>query len=130
MDGPFSSVATQQAILGLKVTTADAEVDFANLNFGAELPGETSHTASQFSVQPEFRYGRMTLSDVGGSQNGSISIPLKVEYWNGDVFKINDKDSASEFVADYYCRERYGAMAHRHRVRHSVSTVIIRCCWA
>ncbi|NOI65901.1 DUF6701 domain-containing protein [Vibrio sp. 99-8-1] len=106
VDGPFSSVATQQAIFGLKVTTADAEVDFANLNFGAELPGETSHTASQFSVQPEFRYGRMTLSDVGGSQNGSISIPLKVEYWNGDVFKINDKDSASEFVADYYCREK------------------------
>lgn len=98
LDGPFSS---SNAHFGLVSSRVD-NVDFESLDFDAYLTGANS--GKQFSTQPDFRYGRMVLTDVGGNQGQYISIPLKVEYWNGTGFTTNNDDSGSQLNASEYCR--------------------------
>lgn len=45
------------------------------------------------AVQPDIRFGRVDLDDVGGSQGSTLHIPLRVEYWNGNRFIVNLDDS-------------------------------------
>ncbi|MEX3074312.1 DUF6701 domain-containing protein [Vibrio alginolyticus] len=45
------------------------------------------------AVQPDIRFGRVDLDDVGGSQGSTLHIPLRVEYWNGSRFIVNLDDS-------------------------------------
>lgn len=105
VDGPFGKNAIQKALFGVVVTDSVDDVDFVNLDFGDELAENTSHVGRQFDEQPDFRYGRMALSDVGGNQATEISVPLRTEYWNGSLFQVNSDDDASQFNADSYCYE-------------------------
>ncbi len=53
--------------------------------------------------QPDVRYGRMVLDSVGAAIGQSVTIPLRVEYWNGTGFVISDSDNATTFNgANYY----------------------------
>ncbi|OCH25207.1 DUF6701 domain-containing protein [Aliivibrio sp. 1S128] len=47
--------------------------------------------------QPKVRYGRMVLDSVGTSAGQSVIVPLRVEFWNGGRFVVNDTDSKSSF---------------------------------
>ncbi len=60
-----------------------------------------------FTTQPDIRYGRMVMSDVGGTSVSTINIPLRVEYWDGTRFTLNEDDSASEYNSDspYVCQQ-------------------------
>ncbi len=60
-----------------------------------------------FTTQPDIRYGRMVMSDVGGTSVSTINIPLRVEYWDGTRFTLNKDDSASEYNSDspYVCQQ-------------------------
>lgn len=51
------------------------------------------------------RYGRMALQDAAGDIGKSLTIPLRVEYWNGAEFVTNTDDSASTFDGANYCRQ-------------------------
>ena len=106
IDGPFGESTQIKAKFGLLVTDKVDSVDLSSLDFGSELSENVSNIAAMFDDQPEFRYGRMSLSDVGGNQDAVISVPLKVEYWNGSAFELNIDDSASGFNVGYYCREQ------------------------
>ena len=57
----------------------------------------------------DLRYGRMVLQDVAGDINGdkdqTLTIPLRVEYWDGSAFITNADDSISRFNGINYCRQ-------------------------
>lgn len=97
LDGPFTS---GNANFGLVSDLIDS-VNFETLDFDAYITSALS--GKRFSEQPDFRYGRMLLSDVGGNQGTTISIPLKVEYWDGDQFVTNSDDNGSALNSDEYC---------------------------
>lgn len=60
--------------------------------------GTISKAASQLlAAQPDVRYGRMRLQDVGGNQGYSVRVPLSIEYWRAGSFVLNAKDSNSRF---------------------------------
>ncbi len=45
--------------------------------------------------QPDVRFGRIRLEDVGGHQGATLAVPLRVEYWNGDRFVENTDDNGT-----------------------------------
>ncbi|MFA0350636.1 DUF6701 domain-containing protein, partial [Vibrio sp. 10N.222.55.C6] len=105
-DGPFntsdaSSIATN---FGLTVTGVDP-VSFTD--------SDPVTDSAAFPVQPPARYGRMALDDIGGNSNATLTIPLRVEFWNGSEFVLNTDDSyqddqnkrSSSFNGANYCRQ-------------------------
>ncbi|MGR5236210.1 DUF6701 domain-containing protein [Vibrio alfacsensis] len=57
---------------------------------------------STLSPQPDIRFGRIDLDDVGEKQGTDtvIHIPLRIEYWNGDRFTLNLDDSQTRVLGD------------------------------
>ncbi|PQJ37738.1 hypothetical protein BTO00_22950 [Vibrio campbellii] len=47
-------------------------------------------------TQPDIRFGRVDLDDVGGNQGSTLRVPLRVEYWNGSRFIANPDDSQTD----------------------------------
>ncbi|MDB1122877.1 DUF6701 domain-containing protein [Vibrio algarum] len=101
LDGPFNSSNSNFGLVSSKVD----EVDFESLDFDSNLDGTLS--GQRFSEQPDFRYGRMVLDDVGGNEGTNISIPLRVEYWDesSDDFIQNSQDSGSVLNSTGYCTQ-------------------------
>ncbi|EKO3610544.1 MSHA biogenesis protein MshQ [Vibrio metschnikovii] len=87
VDGPY------QSGFGLRVTDKVDDVDFTSLDLA-------SNTAKQFTTQPDIRYGRMRLMDVGGTSVEPIAVPLRVEFWQGSRFVSNTQDNGSTFSTD------------------------------
>lgn len=63
-----------------------------------------THTVAQFEETPKLRYGRMVLDDVISPFDQPVSLPLKVEYWDGSEFQTNTDDSGSTYNSSYYCK--------------------------
>ncbi len=104
-DGPYTDG------FGLRVTTKVDGVDF-NTSQGTNLElnssGTLVDTGKPFPTeQPDIRYGRMVMDDVGGTSVSTIRIPLRTEYWNGSRFITNNDDSGSHFVTlnSYICKQ-------------------------
>ncbi|MFW1276321.1 DUF6701 domain-containing protein, partial [Vibrio parahaemolyticus] len=51
---------------------------------------------SRLVKQPDIRFGRIDLDDVGGNQGLTLHVPLRVEYWNGSRFIANPDDSQTD----------------------------------
>lgn len=49
-------------------------------------------------AQPDIRFGRVDLDDVGGNQGSTLHVPLRVEYWNGSRFIANSDDSQTKVM--------------------------------
>ncbi|WP_343291025.1 DUF6701 domain-containing protein [Vibrio harveyi] len=49
-------------------------------------------------TQPDIRFGRVDLDDVGGNQGSTLRVPLRVEYWNGSRFIANPNDSQTDVI--------------------------------
>lgn len=108
-DGPYEDG------FGLRVTANSSGVKVDGVDFKtSEAPnlelnssGVTLDTGKPFSAQPDIRYGRMVLDDVGGTSTSTIYIPLRTEYWNGSRFIENEQDSGSTFVSlgGYVCKQ-------------------------
>ncbi|HHF0480530.1 TPA: DUF6701 domain-containing protein [Vibrio antiquarius] len=47
-------------------------------------------------TQPDIRFGRIDLDDVGGNQGSTLRVPLRVEYWNGSRFIANPDDNQTD----------------------------------
>ncbi|TOO16191.1 MSHA biogenesis protein MshQ, partial [Vibrio parahaemolyticus] len=48
------------------------------------------------TTQPDIRFGRIDLDDVGGNQGSTLHVPLRVEYWNGSRFIANPNDNQTD----------------------------------
>ncbi|RLQ17921.1 DUF6701 domain-containing protein [Vibrio sp. SBT000027] len=97
-DGPYDGTNSEFGLwVSDKVDGVDLQIrDLENTNAGYT-------NGTKFSAQPDFRYGRMSLKDVGGNQGSSIQVPLEVQYWSGSKFEINSDDSGSQFNGSDYC---------------------------
>jgi len=104
-DGPYVDG------FGLRVTDKVDGVDFKTsegTNLELKSSGTVIDTGKPFPTeQPDIRYGRMVMDDVGGTSVSTINIPLRTEYWNGSRFVTNSDDSGSYYVTagDYVCKK-------------------------
>ncbi|EGQ7649442.1 TPA: DUF6701 domain-containing protein [Vibrio alginolyticus] len=55
---------------------------------------------STLKPQPDIRFGRVDLDDVGGNQGTTLHVPLRVEYWNGSRFIANPDDSQTKVFGE------------------------------
>ena len=102
-DGPFNMSGNSNSVttaLGLKISGVDP-VSFDATSFA---PIEINIEQELLS-QPDVRYGRMVLDSVGTAVGQSVTIPLRVEYWNGNSFVISDTDNATTFNGAHYCKQ-------------------------
>ncbi|MEZ8741456.1 DUF6701 domain-containing protein [Photobacterium swingsii] len=51
------------------------------------------------------RYGRMALDDVGTAFDKTVTVPMRVEYWDGQKFIVNADDSYTPFDGGKYCKQ-------------------------
>lgn len=97
-DGPFNVKDNPNSItteLGLEISGEDP-VTFSKDNV---------ITDAELLTQPDVRYGRMVLDSVGTSVGRDVSVPLRVEYWNGNTFVLSSTDGASKFDGEQYCKQ-------------------------
>ncbi|EGQ7820634.1 MSHA biogenesis protein MshQ [Vibrio parahaemolyticus] len=86
-DGPFNSViGTAKSEIGLIYTNNADPVEY--------ISNEGSN--SRLVKQPDIRFGRVDLDDIGGNQGSTLHVPLRVEYWNGSRFIANPNDNQTE----------------------------------
>ncbi|MBE3871183.1 MSHA biogenesis protein MshQ [Vibrio parahaemolyticus] len=86
-DGPFNSViGTDKSQIGLIYTYNVDPVEFIT-------DGDSN---SRLVKQPDIRFGRIDLDDVGGNQGSVLHVPLRVEYWNGSRFIANPNDNQTD----------------------------------
>ncbi len=90
-DGPFTQG------FGLWVSNVVDGVDFESTDLQVSSGGVVARSGKAFPNQPDFRYGRMQLQDVGGHTGNKINVPLRVEYWKDNQFVTNGDDSGSDF---------------------------------
>ena len=100
-DGPFNMSGNSNSVitaLGLEISGVDP-VSFDATSF------EPTEIEQELLAQPDVRYGRMVLDSVGTAVGQSVTVPLRVEYWNGNGFVISDTDNATTFNSAYYCKQ-------------------------
>ncbi|WP_104025297.1 DUF6701 domain-containing protein [Vibrio hyugaensis] len=92
-DGPFNSkIGTATSEIGLVYTNNADPVEY--------IIDDEKGTNSRLVDQPDIRFGRVDLDDVGGNQGSTLRVPLRVEYWNGSRFIANPDDSQTEVMGE------------------------------
>ncbi|HHX8435776.1 TPA: DUF6701 domain-containing protein [Vibrio diabolicus] len=84
-DGPFNLFEQGKDTL-ISITGSSASKD----------PVTVIESDSVLAPQPDIRFGRVDLDDVGGNQGTTLRVPLRVEYWNVSRFIANPNDSQTE----------------------------------
>ncbi|OBT17437.1 hypothetical protein A9264_01355 [Vibrio sp. UCD-FRSSP16_10] len=97
-DGPFNFAGGAEKKVSLKVTSATA-TDTAQ--FKQDRGDASGITTQQLPDEdPRVVFGRVNLSDVGGVEGTSITVPLQVQYWKNGMFVNNEFDSFSLINAE------------------------------
>ncbi|UTZ42752.1 hypothetical protein HB764_13640 [Vibrio campbellii] len=84
-DGPFNLFEQGKDTL-ISITGSSASKD----------PVTVIESDSVLAPQPDIRFGRVDLDDVGGNQGSTLHVPLRVEFWNGRSFVANPHDSQTD----------------------------------
>ncbi|MFW1711675.1 DUF6701 domain-containing protein [Vibrio parahaemolyticus] len=84
-DGPFNLFERGKDTL-ISITGSSSSMD----------PVTVIESDSVLAPQPDIRFGRIDLDDVGGNQGSTLHVPLRVEYWNGSRFIANPNDSQTD----------------------------------
>ncbi|PMJ69602.1 hypothetical protein BCU17_11970 [Vibrio splendidus] len=63
-------------------------------------PVEFWDDGDQLKSQPVLRFGRVALDSVGGTVNSTLTIPLRVEFWNGDRFVTSEVGSEGDSTTE------------------------------
>jgi len=90
-NGPFNDgVGTTTTGFGFTISGNDP-VSFSDT---------TELLEQAFPTQPTVRYGRMVMGSSGGTSEHTLNVPLRVEYWNGSAFQVNEDDSFSKLTSN------------------------------
>ncbi|MEG3696176.1 DUF6701 domain-containing protein [Vibrio coralliirubri] len=92
-DGPYNGATGTVTDISITHTGSADDDPVAYLNEGG------SRDPQRLTEQPDIRFGRIDLDDVGGNSGAIIAIPLRAEYWNGSQFVVNEDDSTTNVVA-------------------------------
>ncbi|EJE4172632.1 hypothetical protein C4G52_RS19460 [Vibrio parahaemolyticus] len=106
-DGPFNSKVvadtSTSTSIGLSLSNSGGKtssyIDPTLFRFKSSIDGKEQLTTSVAQVllaQPDVRFGRIDLDDIGGNQGSTLHVPLRVEYWNGSRFIANPNDNQTE----------------------------------
>nr|WP_321459591.1 DUF6701 domain-containing protein [uncultured Vibrio sp.] len=79
--------------------SSDTSISIAQSSSSVDKTGVTIGT-KELNVQPDIRFGRVDLDDVGGRQGDTLHIPLRVEYWNGSRFVRNVDDDGTVIYSE------------------------------
>nr|WP_319555280.1 DUF6701 domain-containing protein [uncultured Vibrio sp.] len=72
--------------LNLYQNGSDTEISINGFGIGENVdPVAVDGNDGLLSIQPDIRFGRVDLDDVGGRQGDTLRIPLRVEYWNSNL---------------------------------------------
>ncbi len=82
-DGPFNAGRGKASQIGIDYTNNADPVEYLNSEDG---------NGSRLLSQPDIRFGRIDLDDVGGNQDSVLRVPLRAEYWTGTRFMANPDD--------------------------------------
>ncbi|MFV8411613.1 DUF6701 domain-containing protein [Vibrio owensii] len=82
-DGPFNMGGGKASQIGIDYTNNADPVEYLNSEDG---------NGSRLLSQPDIRFGRIDLDDVGGNQGTVLRVPLRAEYWTGTRFMSNPDD--------------------------------------
>ncbi|EGQ9054648.1 MSHA biogenesis protein MshQ [Vibrio parahaemolyticus] len=88
-DGPFNLFEQGKDTL-ISITGSSSSMD----------PVTVIESDSVLAPQPDIRFGRVDLDDVGGNQGTTLRVPLRVEYWNGSRFIANSDDSQTRVLGE------------------------------
>ncbi|MGR5278976.1 DUF6701 domain-containing protein [Vibrio rotiferianus] len=107
----WSKVVTQpDGPLNYLENSSDTSISIDLSSSSVDKAGVTIGTKELF-VQPDLRFGRVNLADVGGKQGDNnkpdslkLQVPLTVEYWKGSRFVTNSSDSQTTI---YGVREKF-----------------------
>ncbi|CAH0541571.1 DUF6701 domain-containing protein [Vibrio marisflavi] len=93
-DGPFNK-------------SGSSDVSVISLDSQSSNTDPVAYTTSGDALtdQPDIRFGRINLTDVGGVQGDTLTVPLAVEYWDGSGFTTNTDDSGTSFDAANFCQQ-------------------------
>lgn len=104
-DGPFNSKlpadkdSSTKTSIALSLNNDGSKVSgyVDPTRFLKEGPNNTKErmVSQQLLSQPDVRFGRIALDDVGVNQGKSVNIPLRVEYWRDNRFVLNSKDNGT-----------------------------------
>ncbi|MGF1803212.1 MSHA biogenesis protein MshQ [Vibrio gigantis] len=101
IDGPFNSTSDNSIETQLSLTITES-VDPTNF----KMTGSDVGALEQLLLaQPDVRYGRMALDDIGGNSGSILSIPLRTEFWDGSEFVVNEDDDRSTFNGSNVCKQ-------------------------
>ncbi|EJE4204232.1 TPA: DUF6701 domain-containing protein [Vibrio parahaemolyticus] len=89
-DGPFNITSERTSNIGLVYTNNADPVEY--------IINDEKGINSRLVAQPDIRFGRIALDDVGGNQGTTLHIPLRVEYWNDGRFIVNQDDSQTKVM--------------------------------
>ncbi|MBM5068396.1 MSHA biogenesis protein MshQ [Vibrio parahaemolyticus] len=99
-DGPFNSSDDKKSVVTQLALALKEGHDPSSFKY--EITDQKTQSAtfvrsdSQIlPSQPNVRYGRMNLSDVSGQVGAKLTVPLKVEYWDGERFVTNSHHSTT-----------------------------------
>lgn len=90
-DGPFN--------LNGSATDDDTTTptSIAITNGGSVDPVEIKQEEGVLTAQPDIRFGRVALNSAGGvASHEGVTIPLRIEYWNGRRFVVNTDDNQAD----------------------------------
>ncbi|EPX6969569.1 DUF6701 domain-containing protein [Vibrio parahaemolyticus] len=112
-DGPFNSKVvadkSTSTSIGLSLSNSGGKtssyIDPTLFRFKSSVDGKellTTSVAQVLLAQPDVRFGRIVLDDVGGRQGDTLRIPLRVEYWNSNLkrFVRNVDDDRTVVYSD------------------------------
>lgn len=99
-DGPFNLNGSDSD--NTLTTPTDISIVLAT---GNTDPVEFVTGGQKLDDQPDIRFGRVDLDDVGGNAGATLTVPLRTEYWNGSRFMTNDDDSSTSVDAEMSNRE-------------------------
>ncbi|PTP43517.1 DUF6701 domain-containing protein [Vibrio splendidus] len=101
IDGPFNSTGDNSIDTQLSLTITES-VDPTRF----KMTGSDVGALDQLLLaQPDVRYGRMALDDIGGNSGSTLTIPLRVEFWDGSEFIVNEDDDRSTFNGANTCKQ-------------------------
>ncbi len=101
IDGPFNATGDNSIDTQLSLTITES-VDPTRF----KMTGSDVGALDQLLLaQPDVRYGRMALDDIGGNSGSTLTIPLRAEFWDGSDFVVNDDDDRSTFNGSNFCKQ-------------------------
>jgi|GEM_PF-3223186 len=87
-DGPFNTSGGTNSTISIIETGSNSDpIDYQN-----------SGQPRLLTKQPIIRFGRAVIDSVGGVTGSKMTVPLRVEFWNGTDFVIHSEDDTTNLA--------------------------------